>query len=269
MVNYTFRKWCEKAVCRIAFPPDRRKVEQELLDHLYDHFDTLIGQGYDREEARKQTLEAMGDAGELAAQFAAIHRPFWGYFLRATRILLVLLLAITVIPFIRFACSSACSEPQSGRFDPYSEVYLSDSVGITTRVLYSEPGQKVQWDGYTIKFSRAAWTNTQFASGEREALDRFYFQIEITNPRPWAEEPDIRQWIWARDSEGNVYFPFGAGTEGMHLSGNIYHTKPLTWLMDMQVYNFSSQDAEWIEICYNREGRTFAFRVELPGGAEQ
>lgn len=264
MDYWHFNKWCEKAVSGIKFPPDKWKVAFELRDHMLDHCESLMEQGYDEPTARDLTIKAMGDVDEIARQLAAIHRPFWGYFLRATRVALVLLLIITIIPFVRFVMSDPYSQPTVHRYDPYTDTYVSDEVGVTTRVMYAEPKQQAKSDGYTFELTRAAWHHTQFADEERE-LDSFRFQIKITNPLPWANEPDIRDQLWAQDSEGMIYPSWRLETDSC-LIGDIYQTAPFTWTMDMWVSGFSSQDAQWLDICYAREGRDLRFRIDLTGG---
>ena len=113
MDRYYFDQWCEKAVSEIVFPPDRAEVAEELFGHMMDHYEDLAAQGYDEITARDRAIEAMGDADAIAPQLAAIHRPFWGYFLRATRVLLVILVLITIVPFFNFmtAYNNAYSQP--------------------------------------------------------------------------------------------------------------------------------------------------------------
>ena len=267
MDNYYFNQWCKKAVSGIIFPPDQVTVAEELFDHMMDHYEDLVAQGYDEITARDRTIEAMGDPYEIAPQLAALHRPFWGYFLRATRILLILLLLITVIPFISFLYKAEYSEPETYRYDPYTDTYISDEIGVTTRVMYDEPKQQFKSDGYTLELTQAVWSHTAFADAGEADSDMFCFRIEITNPLPWADEPDILQWIYAQDSEGNIYAPWCSGITGRYLTtGGIYHTNPFTWTLDLYVSGFCSQNADWLDICYNRDGREFKLRIDLPGG---
>lgn len=266
MDRYYFDQWCKKAVSGIVFPPDQSTVSKELFDHMTDHYENLIVQGYDEITARNRTIEAMGDPYVIARQLAAIHHPFWGYFLRATRILLALILIITVIPFINFIRTTEYSQPEVYRYDPYVDTYISDEVGVSTRVMYDEPKQQFKSDGYTLELTRAAWMHTDFADENMIDVDYFCFQIEITTPLPWAEEPNILQWIWAQDSEGEFYAPWCSSISGKHLLGNIYRSAPCTWTLEMCFSGFSSQNADWIDICYNRDGRQFKFRIDLPGG---
>lgn len=268
MDKYTFEQWCTHAVCEIAFPPDRKRVSQELLDHMNDHCDDLIAQGYPADDAKKLTIDAMGNADEIAWQLAAIHRPFWGYLLRASRILLIALLLITVIPFSLFISNPKYSEPPAGRFDPYTLTYICDETGSTTPILITAPKRSVSCNGYTIRVSKAVWTHTEHPSSQYSNSDHFNFQIEVTSLLPWAQSPDILHCLWAQDSEGNIYSPMFSGTP-TGLRGTVYRTGIRTWVLDMAITNFSSQNAQWIEIRYTREGNDIAFRIDLPGGGEQ
>ena len=265
-------RWCSIAVSEIRFPPDRNRVYKELADHMDDRYEDLLAAGCDKESAEKRTLEAMGNATEVAAQLGRIHRPFWGYFLQITRRLLVILLAITVIPFSIFLYNFAgisYKTPSYDRFDPYKDIYLSDSIGTTQRVMHKTFSQQAKCRGYSLKLTEAVWTKTQLFSPAMEN-NELYFRIEIKNPLPWAQEPDILENIWGRDNSGKIYYPFASGhpDEG-HLYGRIYHTGPSTWLLDMQVYLFTPENAKWLEIYYNRDGTSFSFQISLPGGSNQ
>lgn len=268
MEIYKFKCWAEKAVSGIIFPPDREKVRIELLNHLYDHYDALVEQGFDKEEAQQKTIEAMGDALEIAPQLAAIHRPFWGYFLRATQVLLAVLACCAVITGIFFAWNTAYSQPENNRYDPYEDTYISDEVGVTTRMFYAEPNQTAKSDGYTLTLTHAAWHHTDFDDEEPRYLDSFRFEIEVFNPRPWAGPPEFKEWFWAEDSLGNHYYGMweNANSAESYIVGNYYHTAPLTYTLDMWMTNFCSQEAEWIDVHYDRAGRNIVFRINLTGG---
>lgn len=265
-------QWCSIAVSEILFLPDRNRVFKELADHMDDHYEHLLSEGCDEATAQKRTLEAMGSATEVAAQLGKIHRPFWGYFLQITRRLLLILLAVTVIPlsiYLYNFVSTSYEQPSYGRFDPYQDTYLSDAIGTTQQVMYKTLSQQASCRDYKLTLKEAVWTKTQLFSPAMEKND-LYFRIEIKNPLPWAEDPDILEHIWGRDSNGKIYYPYASGhpDEG-HLNGWIYHTGPSTWLLDMQVYHFAPENAKWIEIYYDRDGTSFSFQISLLGGANQ
>ena len=272
MNSWKFKNWCDAAVSGIIFPPDREAVHAELLNHLYDHYDDLVDQGIDRDTAQAMALASMGDANEIAPQLAAIHRPFWGYLLRFTRIALVLTLcAVVLCGFFWLRYEDNFSAPNYDTFDPYYDsdrppkVYTGD-----TRTLYAEPNQSAQSDGYTLTLTRAAVWHHQ-SMGEQGTFSEFdclYFQIEVFNPRPWAEHREMMDWFWAVDSLGNVYDSYHKViiNYAPYIVGGGYHTAPLTYTYDMWISGYCSQQAEWIEFHYDRSGRNIVFRLDLTGG---
>ncbi len=74
-----FQSWCSRAAAHIRFKADRPDVEQELLEHMEDHFDALVQEGLTAQEAERQTLAAMGDADETGAALAKVHKPYLGW----------------------------------------------------------------------------------------------------------------------------------------------------------------------------------------------
>lgn len=265
-----FKNWCEAATDGIIFPPDREQVRQELMNHLYDHYDDLVAQGVDRDTAQAMALAAMGSAAEIAPQLAEIHRPFWGYLLRVTRIALALTLCAVVLSwFFWLRYVDDYSAPMEGdSFMPFGVSDVSDNYD--RRLFYAEPNQSAQSDGYTLTLTKAAaWRHQSMGEqGVYKEFDVFYFQIESFNPRPWAEHREIGHWFWAVDSLGNVYDSFHKGiiNYAPYIGAATYHTAPLTYTYDMWISDYRSQEAEWIEFHYDRSGRDIVFRVDLTGG---
>ncbi|MBR4692062.1 MAG: hypothetical protein IKP17_04840 [Oscillospiraceae bacterium] len=93
--------WLRDAVQYIKFPPDRRRVRRELHDHMLARRRDFLAEGRSEGEAESLACEAMGDPEEVGKALAAVHRPFWGYFLRALRIVLVLLVLFTAAAVLR------------------------------------------------------------------------------------------------------------------------------------------------------------------------
>ena len=265
-----FKNWCDAAVDGIIFPPDRKQVHGELMDHLLDHYDDLVSRGMDPETAQQAALEAMGSAREIAPQLAAIHRPFWGYVYRATKVLLVLCLCTALVcggvRLLRLDYFDL-EEPRY-QLHPFRDTQVELGSSTHTRIFYAEPNLSRQSDGYTITLTRAALWQAEHREPTVEENLNFYFQMEVTNPRPWAEFSDIPRWIRAVDSLGNTYDCFNEGITNYapYIAGNGYHTGPLTYTHDMWISPYCSQDAEWIEFYYDRDGRMLTFRLDLTGG---
>lgn len=254
MNSRRFFTWCREAVRDIKYRPDRDAVYQELLEHLEDRYEDCTAQGMSHEAAESTALRAMGDASEIAPQLAAIYRPFWAYCMVITRYLLLAVLAFLILPMWRYVDTLHISEPIYADYHPFE-----DTEG--GRIFYIEPDCSLSSDGYTFTLTKAAlWPE-----------DHFYFQIEITNPRPWADQPNVVQWFWAEDSLGNHYHCMNNANSATDawVYGRMYRTGWLTYTLSMNLQNYVSQDARWIDIHYDRAGRDLSLRIDLTGGDGQ
>lgn len=271
IIQWNFRAWCQKATSLIKFSPDRRVVEAELRQHLDDRYESLLEKGLSQEEASAKTLDAMGDPLDIAPQLAAIHRPFWGYCLRVCRIALVILLALGIIPI--FQCFSALEyTAESHReFDVYSAESYGGDTGRTLLHL-SHPEASFSSDGNTFTVTDAVvFTETSAATGQTGT--RFYFLIEHSSLLPSFEHNDyqlwqpVTNWFSATDSLGRHYD--GAFRRGDGIS-TIFSRSIRDGLfsrtIECEIFDFQSADAEWIDICYERDGRSFTLHIELSGG---
>lgn len=89
--------WLRDAVKYVRFPPDRRRVQEELHEHMISRNLGFLAQGYSEEEADRLTCLAMGEAEDVGRALAEVHKPFWGYLLRVLRILLVAVLLFGIV----------------------------------------------------------------------------------------------------------------------------------------------------------------------------
>ena len=240
--KHGFLRWCSTAVSGIRFTPDREAVFGELMDHLNDHFEDLRLQGLDEDTAGRLALEAMGDAQEIAPQLAAIHRPFWGYVLRLTQVVLALVSCALVLCIGWRLFSSSGFQPTIEPFAP----------NATERFTCE---QTIESDGYTF-------TLTNVALGD-EVL---YFQVEVFNPRPWAVHTDVLHWFYAVDSLGTRYPGMYNTRSRPILYENSRKTDLLTYTHSVSLAGFPVGKAEWVEIRYDRADRDLVFRIDLTGG---
>ena len=267
--KYKFKCWCEKAVSGIISPPDQRTVYQELMDHMEDRYDTLREQGLEDEIAQQQVVESMGDPWPIAKDLAQIHRPFWGYFLRATRVILVIVLVISLIPVGRYLWYKPYSQPMYPRFHFFEDTYFEDEHGTVQRTLYTEPDKTITAGGYRLTLTKAAQHHLISSDAEIDEDDRFCFQFRVFNPVPWAGAPEFLYYLWAEDSLGNRYNGWmdeSAAYGEPRVIVNEFHTSPLTYTMNMYLSPFCSQEADWIALHYTRDGRDLTFYIDLTGG---
>lgn len=278
MVNFKFQNWCRKAVSRIVYVPDRITVGRELYHHLQDCCEEYLAQGLSQEEAENRALEAMGPAENIAPELGALHRPFWGLFHQATKRTLGILAAAAALCFATYLLCSfvlfeTYSKPTYTRFNPYTDQSVSDQAGQLDRLLYAAPDTTVISDGYRITLTQYALWDSRYIDnkGKSQQEQLLYFQLKVTNPLPWSAHTDIGRWFWAQDDLGNHYYAaYENGSMGTNsIEGNWYHTGPLTYQHNMWLSDFISQDARWIDLHYNRDGRDLVLRISLTGGDRQ
>ena len=125
--------WLRDAVKYIRFPPDRRRVQEELYEHMISRNLELLAQGCSEAEADRLACEAMGDPEEVGRALAAVHKPFWGYFLRALRIALAVVLVLGMANtlrnwgFMNFFGSVSVYRSNLERYEAHMEEWIPQS----------------------------------------------------------------------------------------------------------------------------------------------
>lgn len=266
MKNYTFAKWCLEAVSQIKYTADRDEVYEELRAHLEDHRDALMEQGIPREEAEKRVLEAMGSAKEIAPQLAAVHKPFWGYvysiMVRVTQVLAAfsvgLLFVLILGQIERAQLSQESDHPVT---DFFSDTSFESTFYSGERITLFPLNDSIKCENYIIRLEEAAlWE----VSGFNTTDNRLYIKMVIHNP--WANwcGPDFQEWFWAEDSLGNVYNP---ASFDMNFNDFYIEDSQTDFTRGFEIRQFDPA-AEWVDLKYDRGGRTMRFRVTLTGGGE-
>lgn len=273
-MNTRFDWWCKTAVDQIRYGPDRKAVYEELYAHLEDRYEAELEHRETPEEAVDAALKAMGSAAELAPQLAAIHRPFWGYVLTVTRWMLRFGILVLAFVMIIFAMGHSPSEQHVSWFyqNPGEELVnkWEDGAGESRRVMDSDPDSRDTSDGFIFDVSRAVMTFSDHFTDDEEDAYYFYFQIDVYSFFHWSQLHELPiHDFWAVDSLGNVYCSFNdyVYTGEKAVSGNLNREGPFSYTMDLWLVNFCSEEAEWIEIRYDREGRDITLRIDLTGGA--
>ena len=246
-----FDSWCCRAVAQIRFKPDRQAVFDELKAHLEDHYDDLIAQGHSPEQAKCLTLEAMGDAEEIAPQLGAIHKPWLGYIYRIVKWITIPACVWALFLLVAFSVSHIHSLISTANYDSLRAEGQGGS--------YYQPNVADSSDGYRFKITEAAVN----ASG-----DTLHLELQVTY-WPWLPQPGIANYFWAVDSLGNYYacrkdflyddVPKVAYQGGFYSQG--FESNQL------EVRHFDS-GAKWLELHYDRDGRDIILRIDLTGGEQ-
>lgn len=267
MQRFRLIAWCESATNLIRFGPDRKAVYQELMDHLQERRDAFMEQGLDEREATTKALDAMGDAKELAPQLAAIHRPFWGYFLRVARIILVILLVLSLKPIRNYIKDLHISDrPVLSSFDFFDAASYTGDSGRTLLQL-SQPDVSFSSDGSTFTLTDAIVYTTQSNDICMHVLIRQETLLPWTEHDGYFTHFSITGWFRARDSLGNIYKGFEEQKNpnaptlySWSVQSGLFAGTHECWINDL------SPEAKWVEIYYERDGRSYSLRVDLTGG---
>ena len=256
-----FEDWCRQAVCQIQYRPDRQMVHRELKAHMEDRYEAYLERGLSEQEAEAKALEAMGSAQEIAPQLAAIHRPFWGYLLSASRYVLLVMACMMVVPLFHYIEQLDIRQPEylydfAGEYDPY----IDQEYNGGKRLLYVEPDCEARTDGYTFRVTKAAvW--------ERSGVDTLHFQMDVVDPGFWTEDGDVGRWFYAVDSRGRRYDSFyESGGSECYVSGNSYRTGLFTRTYEMWLVGYENETVDWVELRYDRAGRDIVLHMALTGG---
>ena len=105
-------------------------------------------------------------------------------------------------------------------------------------------------------------------------MDGYSFRVDVkvSSFFQWAELRRIPDDdFWAVDSLGNVYASYANDgyTWQKALYGSVNGTGFFSHTMELWFSNFCSQDADWIELRYDRSGRDIRLRIDLTGGDSQ
>ena len=271
MKNVAFCQWCSVATRRILYGPDREAVYTELRSHMEDHWESLVAQGISEKDAMHMVLQAMGDPEEIAPQLGALHKPFWGYLLRISRILAVIFLVLSLLPLWNYVADLHLYDaPHTHGFDVYDPDSYTDS---SVRILHhlSEPNISFSSEAGTFTVTDAV-VFTSFPD-EYHSFTQLYLLIRQQSLLPWAEHEEyfqfdgVANWFSARDSLGNVYGCYWDTRfrDPGYVSSRTVQSGIFTGTHALWIYDFP-KDAQWVEILYTRDGREYVLRIDLTGG---
>lgn len=271
MKRYEFemQQWCATATSRIRYKPDRRTVYAELMQHLQDRQESLCLKGMEPQEAADEALKAMGDANALSHQLAAVHKPFWGNIIKASQIMLVILLVLSLIPIWKyFTVLLLENKSHPVDFALYDAASYGGDTGRTLHHL-SKPDISFRSDGNRFTVTDAV-LYTEYASYQEKDVTRLYLLVQQKSLLPAKEHYQYGglynfstpiSAFFIRDDRGNTYelYSYTRRTTSSVRTG-LFTQSHLCW-----INNFPS-DAQWAELCYERDGRSISLRIYLTGG---
>ena len=252
-------RWCEQAASWVRYPPDRRRVREELWNHMDDAECAREASGMPRAEAVAETVRAMGDADEVGRALAKAHPAWKGWLWEVSRALLICVF-IVAVPLLVNAVRDGSLHDGFYAY-PVDARFAEEAYGTETLLAFWEPAAKASSDGSTFSVTRAA-RRYDTASGE-EVL---YFTVRASHPLPWAGEPMAAVRAFSGlDSAGKDYprLPGGTG-EPSRVRSRVSSRRPFSWQLEYEVRELTP-GAEWFELYYREDGRSVALRFPLKG----
>ena len=265
MENTNFDSWCEKATEMIRYGPDRKAVSEELRNHLQDHYEALLEQDLSPNDAISQSLAAMGKAEDIAPHLAAIHKPFWGYLEFVSRYIAYLLCCVAVVLGLFTLLSYGFPPFDSQTNEGDSFAHYEANPNMVTFLDY-DPNVSVKSDGYTFTVSRVGIWQWRDIPGSGPLC----VKLDIRDHTPWTENLAFVNYIWVEDSLGNRYrseaewLPKSKSVQIYNMDSGLFYAS-----FDLILFDFPVQEAEWINICYDRDGRDVILHIDLAGGDAQ
>ena len=238
-----FDLFCDSVLSGIprATKRERADIREELLDHLESHKEVLLGYGVEEEQAEREAVEAMGDAGKIGAAWNAVLSPFWLWLGRICVVCCVLLVLQTALRSeYRLRMIWNIWQVQHGQ-----ETVELDEIKGYDLVWEKDPGVCEEFGQHMVKVPKVALWN----SGERYELQIYvitYPQDVMGYPLPmnpflWRLESNLRdsggsgvEFNQQGYSEVRRNYDVEPGTEAVildfELYGNTFHAEiPLEW----------------------------------------
>ena len=252
--NYAFDRWCDRATTLIKYKPDRKYAYYELYSHMIDKYEDLVASGMDQSEAAAKVVKSMGDAGQIAEELARVHRPFWGYVLTCSKVLLAACLVVFIVNAVSYFKDPTVSYSQ--------EEFIQDYISEGDTVIYPECSDSSDGYTFTVPIARISpWD--QPVDGQDSS---FYFLVKSVNPLPWMGHPDVFSFH-AVDNLGNYYAPtylsrINYPDSIMHLYGGLVGDNVFAKYYVFGLNGFDS-DASWVELRYDSFGRDIRLCIDL------
>lgn len=268
------RWWAQSAASGIRFRPDREAAEQELIEHMEDKQELLMrARGLKEQEAGLEAVRQMGDAGRVRQELAKIHSPWMGWLWQASRVVLVVLLAVSLFSWGPQMARDLQNRwevwniaKQNDPLEPYAggNEHFGDLIQFWTR----GAGESVQSGGYLFRVERTAlWGGRQEDGQEFRIL---YCQLKADG-LPWQPfSTEAARHIRATDSTGKTYL---STYERFTLDGVRRETIDVVitnldvcdgpFSQSFEVEMYVPVDAQWLRLEFDRGGPAWSLTIPL------
>lgn len=253
-------EWMEQVIREVRFAPDRRRIRQELAEHMEDRmeeyledlgaysdsqeeieFDTLV------RKAELRLLESMGDPVELGQELNQQHKPWLGWLWMASRVLLavsVCLVAAMIILFLLIMPMNSMDKMDPDKkYNQMAKYYHSDYNHSGSIYYCLEPDWRVELFDTEIIFRLFAYDDYD---GRLDLLAVSCGSVDIKeialNFLCNGERPTMAQHETGVDEHGNI-------TDVCKIT-----------------YERFDREADQLHITYDKFGEHFDFTIDIASG---
>lgn len=192
-MSYSKRsEYLKKVISHIRYVFVRNDIKKELDAHILDKVDYYIKEGKGFAEAEQQAIADMGDPHIVGKQLNREHSPLLGYLFYISRIIVILLLILNIVPLFSIVGS-----------------VLSDNIEelepTTNNILYEKQfDKKVEIDNFTIRFKKIVYDDKNnlylyFDQYEKGIIKNIYTQLDLGV---------------LKDEKGNLYSDYSISSNG-------------------------------------------------------
>lgn len=259
MARREFDRWARRAGGYIYYPPDREAVKQELYWHYDDAIECLMEEGFDKEAAEANALEAMGSPDEVGKLLRRVHKPWLGWLSMACAIGLAVALFFGFISLISSGFYTVRNEFRHLTEEPYS---FESSIGHEDVTLLARvcPSGEIKCGDYTFSVSNG-WV---MEAGSERML---YLVVSYWSPRFWLGPPlGLLEFTHAVEDDGTTHLPYEYDHRIQDLE--CWRTSSSRSAMGEYVFSMDVDDVpEWVELRFDN-GREFSLRAyTVEGGS--
>ncbi len=222
--------YLNQVIAYVKFPYDRKKIYQELDDHIMDRCDDFVEEGYNHDQALTKAIALMGDAELIGKELNRMHNPLLGWVWKisdyAVKLIGIILIASVVMTIVNSRDS----------FDPYSDISENS-------VLYHLELEK------TAQIDDEIITLTDIYYDDSETLHVF-FTTQRTGMMIFSDPISSYVGVFT-DGEGKRYA--GASNHSSRYTRNIIHK---------ELWDFPATQKR-LNVVYDYVDRHYEFHIDL------
>ncbi len=239
-----WEQYLNEVVSHVRFVFDRKKIRQELAEHMEDLYADLLSQEIPPEHAAELMVDYMGDSEELGKELNKAHNPVLGYVWLWVRRLFILIFIAFGLPVISVGGCRAIGTGYGAVDRFFTELYEETPENLVYTV---EVKRQVKVDDMVVGVEELRY----YENGDMELKYITYQELFSTALTGTFDFYDC----YLTDGE-NYTSQYRPRDTQIAVSGIYYEAGSIT-------YPDFPADAKECHFIYDREGRQFDMEITL------